>query len=256
MAKMTKEQAVNMLKNKKIHIWNEQESKEVQEKLFELGFEWLGTGKEVRKKNYQYMFTDSDLTITSCSTKYVFTEKNFTEITPEQISAIEIIEESNSYELNLCEILKDCPEGTEFYTDIYGPVKFDSIVSCEVLNQKNIYPVFFKRCNGHYFNTTKEGYLFPDYPNCGCIVFPSKDQRDWSKWVCPKPDLPVDTPVMINIRASEWVLRFYAGDKACWHDGLTSKNAEGASSWNCIIPFEKFNPNNIEESLKYDICKK
>lgn len=26
--------------------------------------------------------------------------------------------------------------------------------------------------------------------------------------------------------------------------------------WNCIIPWDKFNPNNIEESLKYNIVNK
>ena len=40
--------------------------------------------------------------------------------------------------INLCEILKDCPKDTEFYTSIWGKVKFEGI------NDDKIYPIIVR----------------------------------------------------------------------------------------------------------------
>lgn len=155
-------------------------------------------------------------------------------------------------ELNLCEILKDCPKGTKFYTDVFGDVFFHRIK----LSNISDYPVWFKKQDGGFLTITKEGYFLTGYPNCGCVVFPSKEQRDWSKWVCPKPDLPIDTPVMVSDEMGDWALRYYAGNKETWvMVGQFEKSTSKVGDWNHIIPFDKFNPNDIEESLKHDICK-
>lgn len=69
-------------------------------------------------------------------------------------------------------------------------------------------------------------------------------------------DLPIDTPVMVGIKdKKEWYLRYYAGNKQCYGEGDTSINYGYMSSWNYIIPFDKFNPKDIKESLKYNIVK-
>lgn len=49
-----------------------------------------------------------------------------------------------------------------------------------------------------------------------------------------------------------WNFRAYAGNLK------TRNDVEGIieCQWKCIIPFDKFNPNNIVESLKYNIVKK
>ena len=36
--------------------------------------------------------------------------------------------------LNLVEILKDCPEGTKLYSPVFGEVEFESIQWCKVSN--------------------------------------------------------------------------------------------------------------------------
>ena len=82
--------------------------------------------------------------------------------------------------LNLVEILKDCPEGTKLYSPINGEVVFKRIKDCEYPE----YPIVTRRGN-RILSFTKEGLFFPEGE---CIMlFPSKDQRDWSKFKIKKP---------------------------------------------------------------------
>lgn len=76
--------------------------------------------------------------------------------------------------INLCEILKNTPKGTKFYTPIYGEVEFN-----EIDNVSN-FPIRTKVKDNHV-SFTKEGYFtYLGIPEC--MLFPSKDQRDWSKY--------------------------------------------------------------------------
>ena len=84
--------------------------------------------------------------------------------------------------IDLCEMLKDCPIGTEFYSSVFGRVKFKEINYITILVSA-------------FGNITKrfdsEGrYIYGEYCDGECTLFPSKEQRDWSKWVCPKPKKP------------------------------------------------------------------
>ena len=82
--------------------------------------------------------------------------------------------------IDLTQILKGCPKGTELYSTIYGEVRFEGIN-----NNDTLYPIELK---AHKFTTlsasvycTKDGRF-----NCAydgeCTLFPAKDQRDWSKF--------------------------------------------------------------------------
>lgn len=69
-------------------------------------------------------------------------------------------------------------------------------------------------------------------------------------------DLPIDTPVMVGNKTNEmWCLRYYAYKGKVFLGGLKSKDQSKVTSFDYIIPFRNFNPNNIEESLKYNIVK-
>lgn len=79
--------------------------------------------------------------------------------------------------LDLTKILKNCPKGWKFYTSVWGEVEFigfssecvDFLFDTIVGNIVNIHI----NINGTY---------------CGfgeCIIFPSKEQRDWSKFTAP-----------------------------------------------------------------------
>lgn len=72
-------------------------------------------------------------------------------------------------------------------------------------------------------------------------------------------DLPIDTPCMVADKNENepctFILRYYAGKGTVFNHGLKSCCANGESRYDIIIPWDKFNPNDIEESLKYNIVK-
>ena len=78
--------------------------------------------------------------------------------------------------LNLVEILKDCPEGTKLYSTIFGEVEF---VDCD-----NLYQIIVTKESKYYCFTSEGVFIFKNIKyNLGeCSLFPSKDQRDWSKF--------------------------------------------------------------------------
>lgn len=84
--------------------------------------------------------------------------------------------------IDLTQILKNCPEGWKFYSSIYGNVEFLTI------NNNSNHPIIFLFINKYRGresgSVTKEG-LYIDSYNGECTFFPSKDQRDWSKFTAP-----------------------------------------------------------------------
>lgn len=84
--------------------------------------------------------------------------------------------------IDLTKILKDCPKGWRFYSSIYGYVTF-----CRI-ETDSVFPVkFFYRNKDNskiYGGVTEQG-LHASYYNGECTLFPSKEQRDWSKFTAP-----------------------------------------------------------------------
>ena len=79
--------------------------------------------------------------------------------------------------IDLTKILKDCPKGTKFYSPLCGEVDFKEIRSDEkysIVSKKNMCEIVF----------TKKGFYYDDEDG-ECLLFPSKDQRDWSKFTAP-----------------------------------------------------------------------
>ena len=77
--------------------------------------------------------------------------------------------------LNLIEILKDCPKGTKLYTTMYGDVKFESI------NEDKSHPIIVRIGDDHTESFNADGRIYSFY-NGECTLFPSREQRDWSKF--------------------------------------------------------------------------
>ena len=82
--------------------------------------------------------------------------------------------------LNLCEILKDCPKGIKLWSPVWGRVTFYTIDAFDGL-------VYVLTHKGACITLDSDGKFDVDGE---CIIFPSKDQRDWSKferfWDKPK----------------------------------------------------------------------
>ena len=77
--------------------------------------------------------------------------------------------------IDLTKILDGCPEGTEFYSIIFGKVSLMG-----VHNNADL-PIIIITGQG-LIGLTSDGRYFSQYDG-ECTLFPSKDQRDWSKFV-------------------------------------------------------------------------
>ena len=84
--------------------------------------------------------------------------------------------------LNLVEILKDCPKGTKLYSTTYGDVELIRVNQ----NDDVDYPIEIKLSDDSINSVTTDGRLC-EYYNGECVLFPSKEQRDWSKFKVKKP---------------------------------------------------------------------
>ena len=86
--------------------------------------------------------------------------------------------------IDLKKILDGCPKGTNFWSPVFGDITFE-----EISYSMKDYPLIFstypndpeKPRLSRYF--TKNGCLFDCYPDAELVIFPSKNQRDWSKFV-------------------------------------------------------------------------
>lgn len=77
--------------------------------------------------------------------------------------------------IDLIKILEGCPKGTKFYSIIHGEITFKSI------QYTSDYPIRFDSdITVGSVSLTREGKAIREAGEC--IVFPSKDQRDWSKF--------------------------------------------------------------------------
>ena len=148
--------------------------------------------------------------------------------------------------LNLLEILKDAPKGTKLYSTIWGDVE---LVEAQPLWIKCITP------NGTEWHFEMNGKLNAASSGNGeCVIFPSKEQRDWSKF---KLDLPIDTPVMVTDEPAinfAWRLAFYYKDDMVFTNGHKSSEMNGTEVWDYIVPVKDFDFENLESNKEKSIC--
>ena len=112
--------------------------------------------------------------------------------------------------IDLTKILKDCPKGTILYSSIHGYVKFSQILN---KGSRVIEVISITKSGKRYIEYyTFKGKLDSVYNNDECVLFPSKEQRDWSKFTAPwykkekfdpKTLKPYDK-VLVKDKFSEW----------------------------------------------------
>ena len=109
--------------------------------------------------------------------------------------------------LNLVEILKDCPEGTKLYSPVFGEVEFESINDI-------IGPIVVTTNTGNAECFTADGKMHTY--NDDCLLFPSKEQRDWSKFNPKKPKFdpktlkPFDKVLVRDINSEKWKIQLFS----------------------------------------------
>ena len=137
--------------------------------------------------------------------------------------------------LDLTKILEGCPKGIDFYHTVYGTVLFNSI------DLDSEYPIRFIVGKNQVNSVTKSGLAISDYKG-ECVLLPSKDQRDWSKferfWDKPKVNRfdintlqPFDKVLVRNTLTTLWKADFYSFSKYPEQD--TAK-CVGGYWFNCI----------------------
>lgn len=79
--------------------------------------------------------------------------------------------------MSLAKILKNCPKGMKLYSPIYGEVEFKevSVITGSIGCKTNGCTVYF-HSDGTY------------YKGGECMLFPSKEQRDWDDFMIPFKD--------------------------------------------------------------------
>ena len=118
--------------------------------------------------------------------------------------------------IDLTKILKNCPVGWKFYSYVFGEeTYFEELSSC----QGSPLPIsIYDKYEGFRFYLSSKGHPLND--NYGeCCIFPSKDQRDWSKFTAPwykkekfdpKTFQPFDKVIVRNCSNYIWNVDFYS----------------------------------------------
>ena len=110
--------------------------------------------------------------------------------------------------IDLTKILKNCPKGTKLYSLVHGEVEFEHIETyCRhqyvIIKLKDF---LLERIN---FN----GKLYNAYDG-ECILFPSKDQRDWSKFTAPWYNKLVEPKFKVGDKIVNVPMKYMGGSGA------------------------------------------
>ena len=116
--------------------------------------------------------------------------------------------------LNLLEILKDCPKETKLYSTIFGDVNFQSIDEFSTFH-----PIVVRTDENYIEHFSADGRYYFRYNGGECTLFPSKDQRDWSKFKAKKPKFdpktlqPFDKVLARDGQNYRWRCTFYSHER-------------------------------------------
>ncbi len=122
--------------------------------------------------------------------------------------------------INIAKILKDKPRGTKLYSSACGKCELkeadDKIFKVSFYSSKSGFMI------GGEGTFNKNGNLYDDGE---CIVFPSKEMRDWSKFAWKRGDVLISDCGFVCI-FKEWASDDYTRFNGCYFDGMP--NAETA----------------------------
>ena len=158
--------------------------------------------------------------------------------------------------INLTKILKDCPKGWKFYSSVYGEVKFETI---KFQRLKYRYNSYMPTCNHQIVEEDPRPIKFTvqDIEHCvssagehikgkgECTFFPSKDQRDWSKFTAPwykkdkfdpKTLQPFDKVLVRHECYNRWRCEFYSYIR---DDNGSYPYVVISGAYKCCIPYNE-----------------
>ena len=131
--------------------------------------------------------------------------------------------------IDLTKILDGCPVRQKFYSTVSGDVEFIRLLNSKKIlftyNDGDCYCDLFVQSDGKFSS------------NGECIIFPSKDQRDWSKferfWDKPKIERfdpmtlqPFDKVLIRNVDNGFWNAAFFNYIAGQWVNCIGSGTSE------------------------------
>ena len=156
--------------------------------------------------------------------------------------------------IDLTKILKDCPKGWKFYSSIYGEVKFETIEFQRLKYRYNPHTPIHCHCQIVEEDPRPIKFTVQDAERCvssagehikgkgECTFFPSKEQRDWSKFTAPwyKKDKfdprtlkPFDKVIVKDYSDDEWKVDFYSHKDT----SMTYHYRCIGETYRCCIPY-------------------
>lgn len=105
--------------------------------------------------------------------------------------------------------------------------------------------------NGNVVMRLDEGGKLDDKGEC--LIFPSKDNRDWNKALKEKRNqqLPFNTPVMVSIDGESWDLRYYKFNRQC---SMNKQAKEGPLVKYIVLPSKfDFEADDLSINIKNSI---
>ena len=149
--------------------------------------------------------------------------------------------------LDLTKILEGCPKGTKFYSPLFGEVELSYIYGCRIgiacgrmnrlyiFNAAGKYEMIEMGCSD-----SRGNYYYSDE----CLLFPSKDQRDWSKferfWDKPKKEKfdvntlqPFDKVLVRGQNGQNWRAEYFS------YIDNDFRMAVGSCYWTQCIPYNE-----------------
>ena len=130
--------------------------------------------------------------------------------------------------INVAKILKDKPRGTKLYSSACGKCKLEEV------DDKSFKISFYNSKFG--FMNGGEGYLDKNgklYDDGECVVFPSKEMRDWEKFAWKRGDVLVNSrglKILFDRWANDNYTSFYAKTINLVEDGFLDTNLHTLAS--------------------------
>ena len=148
--------------------------------------------------------------------------------------------EKENKTLNLCEKLAGCPKGTKLWSPLFGECEFAGFTCVSgrgpydhiYVEHDKLGIISFDK-HGHYFSCSEESLLFP-----------SRENRDWDNWECPKPKVerfdpetfqPFDKILARDKNNADWYCDFFA----CLRRGEPYPVVTVSNLWRCCVPYNE-----------------
>ena len=138
--------------------------------------------------------------------------------------------------IDLTKILKNCPEGYKFWSPLLGNVEFSCIYQTRVR---------VKTVRGNLWELNQDGTakIGADIASPEIMLYPSNEQRDWSKFIAPwfkkdrfnpKTLKPFDKVIARSTLNSKWRCTFFSH---LTDEGSTLKYITSDYSYPFCIPY-------------------